>query len=139
MTKHSSTRVVFLRGAGILLVALGVIHLTATPQIATLIRHSVSGGAAVWLTPPMLLNHILVGVLLIPLGFLPAYAAPHAVTGTFWAQVTVRTAALSVATFPVLLFALMGTRYYFNAPLFVVGAALTVIVAITLLVAAFVR
>jgi len=64
MTKHSSTRVVFLRGAGILLVALGVIHLTATPQIATLIRHSVSGDAAAWLTPPMLLNHVLVGVLL---------------------------------------------------------------------------
>src|SRR6516162_7179309 len=116
MLKHSSTRLVLLRGAGILLVTLGVVHLIATPHIATLIRHSASGGAAHWLTPPMLLNHVLVGVLLIPLGFLPVYAAPHAVTGTFWAQVTVRTAALSVATLPILIFALMGTRYYFNAP-----------------------
>jgi hypothetical protein len=87
----------------------------------------------------MLLNHVLVGVLSIPLGFLTVYAAPHAVTGAFWAQVTVRTAALSVATVPILIFALMGTRYYFNAPLFVLGVALTVIVTITLLAAAFVR
>ena len=55
------------------------------------------------------------------------------------AQVVVRTTALSVATLPVALFALMGTRYYFAAPLFVLGAALTVIVAVTLLVVAFAR
>ena len=35
--------------------------------------------------------------------------------------------------------ALMGTRYYFAAPLFVLDAALTVIVAVTLLVVAFAR
>jgi hypothetical protein len=31
----------------------------------------------------------------------------------------------------------MGTRYYFDASLFVLGAALTVLVAVTLLIAAF--
>jgi hypothetical protein len=51
----------------------------------------------------------------------------------------VRTTALAVATLPIALFALMGTRYYFDAPLFVVGAALTVIVAVTLVVIAFTR
>jgi hypothetical protein len=87
----------------------------------------------------MLLNHILVGVLLIPLGYLTTYAAPHAVSGASWAQVVVRTTALSVATLPVALFALMGQRYFFAAPLFVLGAALTVIIAVTLLVVAFAR
>jgi hypothetical protein len=33
----------------------------------------------------------------------------------------------------------MGRRYYFDAPLFVLGAALTVVVAVTLLVVAFAR
>jgi hypothetical protein len=33
----------------------------------------------------------------------------------------------------------MGNRYYLDAPLFVVGAALTVIVAATLLIVAFAR
>ena len=139
MLKRSLTRLRLLRGAGILLVALGVVHLLATPHIATLVRQSASPASARWLTPPMLLNHILVGVLLIPLGYLTAYAAPHAVSGASWGQVVVRTTALSVATLPVALFALMGTRYYFAAPLFVLGAALTVIVAVTLLVVAFAR
>ena len=139
MLKRSLTRLRLLRGAGILLMTLGIIHLLATPHIATLVRDSASPASVRWLTPPMLLNHILVGVLLIPLGFLTAYAAPNAVDGASWAQVVVRTAALSVAALPVALFALMGTRYYFDAPLFVLGAALTVIVAVLLLIVAFVR
>jgi len=139
MINRSQTRLRLLRGAGILLVTLGIVHLLATPHIAALIRSSAVPSSARWLTPPMLLNHILVGVLLIPLGFLTAYAAPHAANGVSWAQVVVRTTALSVAALPVALFALMGTRYYFDAPLFVLGAALTVIVAVLLLIVAFVR
>jgi hypothetical protein len=118
---------------------LGIVHLVATSHIATLIRHAASPSSAQWLTPPMLLNHVLVGVLLIPLGYLTAYAAPHAVNGASWAQIVVRTVALAVATLPIALLALMGTRYYFDAPLFVVGATLTVIVAVTLLAVAFAR
>jgi hypothetical protein len=139
MINRSLTRQRLLRGAGILLVTLGIVHLLATPHIATLVRSAAIPSSAQWLTPPMVLNHILVGVLLIPLGFLTAYAAPHAVSGASWARVVVRTTALSVAALPIALFALMGTRYYFDAPLFVLGAALTVIVAVILLVVAFVR
>jgi hypothetical protein len=139
MIKRSLIRLRLLRGAGILLVTLGIVHLLATPHIATLVRSAAVPSSAQWLTPPMLLNHILVGVLLIPLGFLTAYAAPHAVSGASWARVVVRTTALSVAALPIALFALMGTRYYFDAPLFVLGAALTVIIAVILLVVAFVR
>ena len=139
MLMRPSIRLRLLRGAGILLLALGIVHLVATPHIATLVRHSASPAAAGWLIPPMLLNHILVGVLLLPLGYLTVYAAPHAVSGVSWAQVVVRTTALAFATLPITLFALMGTRYYFDAPLFVVGAALTVIVALALLIGAFVR
>ena len=76
---------------------------------------------------------------MIPLGYLTVYAAPQAVSGASWALVVVRSTALSVATLPVILFALMGTRYYFAAPLFVLGSALTVIVAVTLLIVAFAR
>jgi hypothetical protein len=87
----------------------------------------------------MLLNHVLVGVLLIPLGCLTVYAAPHSVAGAPWAQVVVRIAACSVAALPIVLFAIMGTRYFGDAPLFVVGAALAVTAAAALLVAAFSR
>jgi uncharacterized membrane protein len=119
----------------LLLLLLGIVHLVATPHIAALIRHSASTGAADNLIPPMLLNHILVGVLLLPLGFLTFYAAPYS---DLWAQVVLRTTALAVATLPLTLLALMGMRY-FDAPLFVVGFLLVVAASVTLLLAAFTR
>ena len=132
----ASTRVWLLRGSGVLLILLGIVHLVATPHIAALIRHSTSAGTADELVPPMLLNHILVGLLLFPLGYLTFYAAPSSAAGHAWAQVIVRATALTVATLPVTLLALMGVRY-FDAPLFVLGTTLVVVAAATLIVAAF--
>jgi hypothetical protein len=73
--------------------------------------------------------------LLLPLGFLTFYAAPHSAP---WAQMIVRAMALTVATLPLTLLALMGVRY-FDAPLFVVGFLLVVVASVTLLLAAFTR
>lgn len=94
-----------------LLILLGIVHLAATPRISALIRHSASPAEADQLAPPMLLNHILVGLLLFPLGYLTVYAAPSSAAGLPWAQAIVRTTSLTVATLPVTLLALMGVRY----------------------------
>ncbi len=120
-----------------LLLLLGLVHLVATPHIASLIHHLASPAAADLLTPPMLLNHVLVGLLLLPLGYLTLYAAPHSATRARWAQVIVRATAVTVATLPLALLVLMSKRYYFDAPLFVVAVALVVAAAATFLVAAF--
>ena len=82
-----SNRVRLLRASGVLLLLLGIVHLAATPHISTLIRHSTSPSAADQLTPPMLLNHVLVGVLLLPLGYMTLYAAPYSANGVAWAKV----------------------------------------------------
>jgi hypothetical protein len=58
------------------------------------------------LVPLMLLNHVLVGVLLLPLGWLILYAARHSASRVAWAQVVVRTTAVTVATLAVILLAL---------------------------------
>jgi hypothetical protein len=134
----ASTHIRVLRGSGVLLILLGIVHLVATPHIASLIRHSSSPEAANVLIPPMLLNHVLVGVLLLPLGWLMLYAAPHSAARVSWAQVVVRTTAVTVAVLPVTLLALMGFRY-FDAPLFILGAALVTAAAVALLLAAFSR
>ena len=84
----------------------------------------------------MLLNHVLVGLLLLPLGFLTLFAAPHSAARVAWAKVVVCTTAVSVAALPVTLLALMGFRY-FDAPLFVLGVALVSAAAVALLLAAF--
>src|SRR5260370_35513784 len=131
----TSTLVRLLRGSVLLLLLLGIVHLVATPHIAALIRNSASTDAADNLIPPMLLNHILVGLLLLPLGFLTFYAAPYS---DRWAQMIVRPTAVTVETLPLTLLWLMGLRY-FDAPLFVVGFLLVVAASVTLLLAAFTK
>jgi hypothetical protein len=134
---RGSLRLRLLRGGGAALIILGLVHLLATPHIATLIRRSTAVAVAEWLTPPMLLNHVLVGALLIPLGYLTIYAAPHSVRGASWALMVVRTVSVSAAALPIALFSLMGKPYFLDAPLFVLGASLTVAAVLALLVAAF--
>ena len=134
---RASLRLRLLRGGGVGLIILGVVHLLATPHIATLLRRSTAAAVAERLIPPMLLNHVLVGVLLIPLGYLTLYAAPDSVRGSSWAQMTVRTVSISAASLPIAVFSLMGTPYFRDAPLFVLGTGLTVAAAVVLLVAAF--
>jgi hypothetical protein len=125
-----------LRFAGAMLIILGVLHLAVTPFIARLIAENVTEEVRVWLTPPMLLNHIVVGVLLLPLGILTFYAAPSAVIDEPWALIVTRVSAVTVTILPLVLFLLMGGRYFGAAP-FVVATAIVCVVALTLLAAAF--
>ena len=116
--------------------ALGILHLAVTPFISHLIIDNVTEAVAVWLTPPMLLNHVVVGILLLPLGFITFYAAPSAVAGEKWAVIITRASAITVAALPVVLFILMGTRYFGATP-FVVATAIVCVPALALLAAAF--
>jgi len=125
-----------LRFAGAMLIILGVLHLAVTPFIARLIAENVTEEVRVWLTPPMLLNHVVVGVLLLPLGFLTYYAAGSAVIGEPWALIVTRVSAVTVTILPLVLFLLMGDRYFGAAP-FVIATTIVCVVALTLLAAAF--
>ncbi len=129
-------RKLVLRSGGVMLIVLGILHLAVTPIIARLIAENVTEAVAVWLTPPMLLNHVVVGVLLLPLGILTFYAAPSAVAGEHWALILTRVSAITVAALPLILFLMMGTRY-FGAFLFVVATVIICVAALALLVAAF--
>ncbi len=128
-------RLIFKCG-GTMVVLLGILHLAVTPIIARLIKDNVTNEAASWLTPPMLLNHILVGILLIPLGILIYFAAPSALKGERWAIVVTRVAAATIAVLPVLLFLLMGSRYFEAVP-FVAATIIVCVAALMLLAAAY--
>ncbi|MDH4338718.1 MAG: hypothetical protein OEX18_15760 [Candidatus Krumholzibacteria bacterium] len=126
-------RVLLLRTSGILLCALGVLHLAVTPFIAQMLTDAARPAALDWLRPPMLLNHIVVGVLLLPLGVLITYAAPHS---TSWARVTTRVVASAIATLPPTLVWVMGTHYFGALP-FQLATAIVCVGSVTLLAAAF--
>jgi hypothetical protein len=132
----SSIRLIVLRLSGVFVVALGALHLVVTPHIAHLLRHGAAPGALDWLSPPMLLNHVVVGILLLPLGGLVYYAAPHAAAGERWAIVVTRTIAVAIATLPLVLFVLMGTRYFGALP-FLLATGIVCVASGALLLAAF--
>jgi phosphoglycerol transferase MdoB-like AlkP superfamily enzyme len=134
MSPRTAGRVLKIGGA--LLVVLGILHLAVTPIIGKLITDNVTPSVGDWLTPPMLLNHVVVGILLLPLGVITFYAAPFAARGEKWARVVTRTTAVTVATLPVVLFALMGSRYFEAVP-FLAAAIVVCVAALLLVVAAF--
>jgi len=125
-----------LRLSGVLLVALGVLHLGVTPFIARMLQDGAAPSAVDWLTPPMLLNHVVVGILLLPLGGLTFYAAPHAASGARWALAVIRFIAAAMVTLPPILFVLMGTRYFGAVP-FRIAAGIVSVASMTLLIVAF--
>src|SRR5215510_10831137 len=84
----------------------------------------------------MLLNHVLVGILLLPLGGLTAYAARSASQGVRWALIVCRTNAATVAMLPATLFMVMGTRYFTAVP-FLIATAIVCAASLTPLVATF--
>ena len=121
---------------GALLVVLALLHLAVTPTIARFVTQSTTRAAGRWLLPPMLLNHVVVGVLLLPLGAITFYAAPHAARGERWALAVSRMSAVSIALLPVALFALMGRQYFAAIP-FVIATAIVCLASVVLLAAAF--
>jgi hypothetical protein len=131
-------RLIILRLGGILLVALGLLHLAVTPFIARMLESSASADALAWLEPPMLLNHVVVGVLLLPLGILIWYAAPQAAAGARWALVVSRTVAVAIATLPLILFWLLDMREY-DALAFRIAIGIVCAASLLLLVVAFWR
>jgi hypothetical protein len=132
----ANIRTAILRAGGALLVALGTLHLAVTPYIARLIQGNTSPEAAAWLIPPMLLNHVVVGILLLPLGGLTFYSARYAARGDRWAVAVSRASAGATAALPVVLFVLMGRRYFGAAP-FVLATAILSAACLALLIAAF--
>jgi hypothetical protein len=128
-------RKALMRGGGIMLVILGMLHLAVTPIIANLVSDNVSPGGE-WIKAPMILNHVVVAILLLPLGVLTFYAAPFAVLGEKWARFVTRATALTVAALPVILFVMMGSRYFDALP-FLAATIIVSIAAVLLLIAAF--
>ena len=124
--------------SGLMLAVLGVIHLAVTPLIVRLLKQGLSPDVVAWLTPPMILNHVVVGILLLPLGILTIYAASEAARGVRWALVVTRVVAVTIAALPPTLFALMGTQY-FGADPFRVATVIVCAASVTLLLTAFWR
>lgn len=124
----------FLRIVGVLLVVLGSVHLIATPHIPGLLNGS-PRRVYEQAVGPTLLNHVLVGILLFPLGFTTWLAAEPKEIGQLWAKRVLIMNALVVLTFPLCLAIFMRQPQYYTAHLFLTGVALVAAISLLMLAA----
>jgi hypothetical protein len=124
-----------LRVAGVVLMALGVVHLIATPHI---LLDAMPKKARDFAVGPTLLNHVLVGILLLPLGFSTWLVADARHAGQPWAKRILIGNCLAVLTLPIAVVTLMRAPQYYHAPLFLAGVGLTAVAALTMVLATWV-
>ena len=131
-THKAATR--YLQGVGGLLIVLGLVHIAATPHIPELLRGS---PAAVYehAVGPTLLNHVLVGILLLPLGFTTWLAAAALERGEGWARRVLVVNTLVVLALPLSIVVFMRRPEYYSAPLFLSGCLLVALISLLMAVA----
>jgi hypothetical protein len=117
---------------GVLLLAVAAIHLLVIPVLKRVLARLLTRDDMAFVWAPFLLNHAVVGVLLIPLGVSTIYAGLHLKTRAVWAHRIGLLNAATVMCLPAVLFAVMD-RSYFNALPFVIASVLVCVVAVSML------
>ena len=117
---------------GVLLLIAAAIHLLMTPTLKRVILDRVlTPEELLIVSPPFLLNHIIMGILLIPIGFVTIYCASGIRAGERWAWVISLAIGLTILSLPVVLVLVMRAEYLRAVP-FLIAAALITIVGITM-------
>jgi uncharacterized membrane protein len=127
---------VFLRAVGVLLVVLGVVHTIATPHIRDLLGDS-SSEVYQRAVGPTLLNHVLMGILLLPLGYTTWLAAAAQNRNAAWARRVLMVNGIVLLTLPICLAIFMRRPEYYTAPLFLTGVILVTPISLLTIVAAW--
>ena len=77
-----------------------------------------------------MLNHVLTGILLIPLGYTTWLAAEPGNASEGWARRILLVNSLAVLTLPVAIAIFMRNPAYYHAPLFITGVLLVAIISL---------
>ena len=109
------------------MIILAFIHLLATPLINRWLARELTVDVLTRVSPAFLLDHIVVGILLIPFGVSTLYSAAGVRAGQPWARAIGITNAVAVLTMPFLVAFLMGPEYFSATPFFVAAILITFI------------
>lgn len=117
---------------GVVLLIVAAIHLIVTPILKRVILDRVLTAEQLRIvSPPFLLNHIVVGILLIPIGFTTIYCASRVCAGERWAWVICLANGLTILSLPIVLGLAMRPEH-FRSPPFLIAASLITIVGIAM-------
>jgi hypothetical protein len=117
---------------GVLLLIVAAIHLAVTPALKkAILDRTLTPEQLSIVQPPFLLNHLVVGILLIPIGLITIYSAPALRAGERWAWFVNFSNGLTILSLPIVL-ALVMPLSDFQALPFLIAAGLITIVGITM-------
>jgi hypothetical protein len=126
--RHVVARMLVIQGA--LLIVVAIIHLVMTPEIGQIVAHNTSPQAYAFLWPFVALDHIVVGVLLFPVGLAAIVCAPGIRAGDRRAWWIAIINGLAVLSLPFVLFFTMSPRYFIDAPAFLIAAIIITLVGL---------
>lgn len=121
----TASRILMVEGIVLLIVA--AIHLLVIPELRRLFVRLLSPRAFEFVWSPFLLNHAVVGILLIPLGLSTIYCASGIRAGEGWSWRLGITNALTILSLPVVLVAVMERRYFSAVPFLVASILITAV------------
>jgi hypothetical protein len=116
-----------LRVEGILLLVVAAIHLLVIRELRSLFIRLLSPRAFEFVWSPFLLNHAVVGILLVSLGLSTMYCASGVRSGERWSWRVGITNALTILSLPVVLVAVMERRYFSALPFLIATIVITVV------------
>ena len=117
---------------GVLLLVVAAIHLAVTPILKKeILDRTLTPEQLSIVQPPFLLNHLVVGILLIPIGFITIYSAPALRAGERWAWIVNFSNGLTILSLPIVLAIVMPLSDFQALP-FLIAAGLITIVGITM-------
>ena len=125
-----SARILWAEGVLLLLVA--AIHLLVIPELRRVLIRELTPDDFKLVWSPFLLNHAVVGILLVPVGLSTLYCASGVRAGERWAWRLAITNAVSVLSLPIVMFLVME-RHYFSAFPFLIAAILVTAVGLSML------
>ena len=89
---------------GVLLLIVAAIHLAVTPILQKeILDRTLTPQQLSIVQPTFLLNHLVVGILLIPIGFITIYSAPALRAGERWAWIVNFANGLTILSLPIVL------------------------------------
>jgi hypothetical protein len=124
-------RILIIEGA--LLVTVAAIHLAMTSELGSIVARFMTPKAFNFVWPPYALDHVVVGILLLPIGVTTIICASGVRTGDVRAWWIALVNALAILSMPIALALMIDVKYFLEAPAFLIAAIMISLVGLSML------
>jgi hypothetical protein len=135
-SRHAGRRALvsrFLIIEGALLVVVAAIHLAMTAELGSIVARFMTPKAFAFVWPPYALDHVVVGILLFPIGLTTIICAAGVrdCDVRMWWIALVN--ALAILSMPIALALMIDVKYFLEAPAFLIAAIVISLVGLSML------